>query len=116
MRRTSSSFRKPNSLSKPLLGCHHGAEQLAAASGDIDRVQVRPADAAFVRQVGWDRMSLEQRAAWRETMDQGPRTAPLPAADRQHIAVLIQAHSLDASMRPAMIAAEGVQHDRMIER
>ena len=49
-------------------------------------------------------------------MYQRPRSAALPSADRDDIGLGIQAHALNAAMMPAMIRAEGVQHDRMIER
>src|SRR5262249_18764022 len=47
---------------------------------------------------------------------QRTRPAALPAADRDDVAVAIKAHALDSAMLAAMIFAENVQNDGMLER
>src|SRR5262249_25636242 len=52
----------------------------------------------------------------RKNVHQRTRPAALPAADRNDVAVAIETHALDSAMLAAMIFAENVQNDGMLER
>src|SRR5262249_50695894 len=90
--------------------------ELASGRRDIERIEIGAAETAFVRQISRERMALEHSTAWREDVRQRARSAALPAADRDDVAVGIEAHALDAAVRTAMVRGERVQHDRVIER
>src|SRR5262245_13460668 len=90
------------------------AIEMAPAGGDIKRIRPGTAETAVVRQIGRERMRFQDRAAGREYHHQRTRPRALPAADRNDVAIGVEAHALDAAMRTAMVQAEAVQHDWMI--
>src|SRR5260221_5968054 len=91
-------------------------KQLASTGGHIQRIEIGTTEAAFVGQVRRERMAFDQRSVRSKDMHQRPRSAALPSANGDNRAFSVQAHALDAAMMPAMVRAEGVQHDWMIER
>src|SRR6516225_1029256 len=94
----------------------HRTIEMAAAGRDVKRIKARTAETALVRQVRRDRMSFDHRAGRRKNVHQRTRPAALPAADRDDVAVAIETHALDSAMLAAMIFAENVQNDGMLER
>src|SRR5262245_13852562 len=82
-----------------------GLRAIDAASGrrDIERIEIGAAKTASVRHICRERVALERGAARREHVHQWPRSAALPAADRDDVAVGIEAHALDAAVMAAMI-------------
>src|SRR5215471_2714575 len=94
----------------------HRTIEMAAAGRDVKRIKARTAETALVRQVRRDRMSFDHRAGRRKNVHQRTRPAALPAADRDDVAVAIEAHALDSAMLAAMIFAENVENDGMLER
>src|SRR5438128_1061686 len=75
--------------------CGRCTKQLASAGGDVEPIEIGPAEAAFVRQVRGDRMAFDRGSVRSEDMHQRPRTAALPSADRDDVAVGVEAHALD---------------------
>src|SRR6266545_6830192 len=89
--------------------------EVSATGGDVERIEVPAAEAAFVRKIGRDRVGFEHCARGREHVDQRAWAAALPSADGDDVAVGIETHALDAAVVAAMIGAEAVQHDRVID-
>src|SRR5262249_56869153 len=87
-----------------------------AAARNVTCSKPRPAETAPVRQVRRDRMSFDHRPGRRKNVHQRTRPAALPAADRDDVGVAIETHALDSAMLAAMIFAEYVQNDGMLER
>src|SRR5206468_2721714 len=87
--------------------------KMPAARRDVKRIAGK---AAFTGQVGGKRVARDHRALWRKDVDQRTGSAALPAADRDDVAVGVEAHSFDAAVRPAMVLAERVQHRRVTGR
>src|SRR5262245_8217150 len=94
----------------------HRTIEMAAAGRDVKRIKARTAETALVRQVRRDRVSFDHRAGRRKNVHQRTRPAALPAADRDDVAVAIKAHALDSAMLAAMIFAENMENDGMLER